>query len=110
MEQPIVSAYGRLGHPGAKCAVCNTITAAAHCNRIEREAQVSLNVVGLVVNDSGSRRIESPPELRTITRPARCLAGILLRVREQRDYNGRESIEEPPSRFRIPAPLESYLE
>src|SRR6267154_1999466 len=110
MEQPIVSAYGRLGHPGAKCAVGNTITAAAHGNRIECEAQVSLNVICLVVNDSGSRRIESPPDLRAITGPARCLAGILARIREQRDDDRRESIQEPPPGFRISAPLEIYLE
>src|SRR5258705_12732645 len=110
MEQPIVSAYVRLVHPGAKCTVRNAITAAAHGNRIEREAQVSLNVIGLVVNDSGSRRIESPPKLSAITSPACCLAGVLLRVRKKRHDDRRETIQEPPSRFRISASLEIYLE
>src|SRR5450759_753874 len=75
MEQPILSVYCGLVNPLTKCPIARP--APAHGDRVERKAQISLDVPGFVVNDSCPRRIESPPELSAVTRPCCRLARVL---------------------------------
>src|SRR5450759_4790406 len=108
MEEPVVPVYCGLANPLPKRPIARPAT--AHGDRVERKAEISLDVPGLVVDDSGPRRIESPPELSAVACPFRRLARVLPRVREERDDDWRETIEKPPPGFGILSPLDIYLE
>src|SRR6266404_7346118 len=108
MKQPVFPLHGRLSDPFAKWAKTRPI-AAAHGNGIQRETQVSLDMRSFVVNDASSGRIESPPKLCAIACPSRRPVLVLPRVREERDHDWREAVEEPPPGFRILPSLHIHL-
>src|ERR1700680_3102640 len=108
MEQPVFPVHDGLTDPFAEWAICRP--AAAHGRRIERGAHGSLGGRVLVVNDPRPRRIERAPEMSAIARPSRRLALVLSRIREKRNHDRRETVEQPPPGFRILSSLEIYLE
>src|SRR5258705_5949565 len=101
MEQPFFSAHAGLRHPLAKGAIACAAGPAPHGDRIESEPQILLRLSGFVVNESGTRGIESPPKLRAIARPFRPLARVLARVREQGHDDRGEAVEKSPPGPRI---------